>query len=145
MTTIGKAAAAKYGTDDLERSCRGGSTKRREAREELEERKKIEAARKIWQIYRDIVARRKAAGTLGRRDFTGKGKKSIAESVRKPTDTSSQHVADKPGDPNRNTDRKPVRSEPDVYYELIGECYVDGMMNGEALMRSHQSMLFEIR
>ncbi|KAI2782038.1 hypothetical protein F4815DRAFT_463486 [Daldinia loculata] len=33
-------------------------------------------------------------------------------------------------------DKKPLESDPYTYYQLIGECYVDGMMGGEALWRS---------
>ncbi|KAI0157501.1 HET-domain-containing protein [Xylariaceae sp. FL1272] len=35
--------------------------------------------------------------------------------------------------------------EPDILYQLIGECYVDGIMNGEAILGGSKSKVFEIR
>ncbi|KAI1662972.1 hypothetical protein F4813DRAFT_395007 [Daldinia decipiens] len=47
--------------------------------------------------------------------------------------------------PNIHAVQKPLKSDPKIFYQLIGECYVDGMMNGEALSRLLPSVLFEIR
>ncbi|KAI2623257.1 HET-domain-containing protein [Hypoxylon sp. NC1633] len=51
----------------------------------------------------------------------------------------------KPVDDPTKTDKTPLKSDPYTYYQLIGECYVDGMMNGEALSRLQPSMIFEMR
>ncbi|KAI1645083.1 uncharacterized protein F4817DRAFT_318196 [Daldinia loculata] len=50
-----------------------------------------------------------------------------------------------PASVNAMMDKKPLESDPYTYYQLIGECYVDGMMGGKALSQSHTWMLFEIR
>ncbi|KAI0472045.1 HET-domain-containing protein [Xylariaceae sp. FL0804] len=41
--------------------------------------------------------------------------------------------------------REPLQSDPAVFYQLIGECYVDGVMNGEAITKDTTSVLFELR
>jgi hypothetical protein len=44
------------------------------------------------------------------------------------------------------TDGKPtLQSDPKTFYQLIGECYVDGIMNGEAISSHNKPILFEIR
>lgn len=118
---------------------------RRKKQEKLEERRRIEAAKTIWKIWRYFIARRKASGEPLPRGSTKGKKKPPVKSGPGLTNPSIQNSAAKPDDPNLNTDKKPVKSEPDVYYQLIGECYVDGMMDGEALKCSPRSMLFEIR
>ncbi|KAI0379978.1 HET-domain-containing protein [Hypomontagnella monticulosa] len=71
-----------------------------------------------------------------------------------PTDRGSPRVTQEPAGietsrPAVGVDAKKekplLKSDPYTYYQLIGECYVDGMMNGEALYRFEGSTLFEIR
>ncbi|KAH8163632.1 hypothetical protein CIB48_g4618 [Xylaria polymorpha] len=43
-------------------------------------------------------------------------------------------------------DTKPVlQNDPNTFYQFIGECYVDGIMNGEAISNENKPILFEIR
>ncbi|RYC63681.1 hypothetical protein CHU98_g2522 [Xylaria longipes] len=43
-------------------------------------------------------------------------------------------------------DTKPaLHNDPNTFYQLIGECYVDGIMNGEAISNENRPILFEIR
>ncbi|XXH00245.1 hypothetical protein Hte_006587 [Hypoxylon texense] len=106
---------------------------RQEKQEKLEEKRRVEAAKTIWRTWGYFTARRRANGRLPPRSSAVRAGSVMNSPIQRSDDL------------NLNTDKKPLKSEPDVYYQLIGECYVDGMMNGEALMRSHQSMLFEIR
>lgn len=72
---------------------------------------------------------------------TGSG---FGTASREHTNERSKPVGEK-ADMGTEAKKPPLRSEPDTYYQLIGECYIDGKMNGEALSRLKPSMLFEIR
>lgn len=151
---------------------------RQEKKEKLKQKRMAEAAKKIWQVWRDISARRKEkqpnppkqpepskqtdsprqTRNLGKRSRASEGSGSLRKKQKQakasnsaPGPASRQHPGNQGEPPSAklDTERKPIKvkveSDPNVYYQLIGECYIDGMMNGEALMRSHRSMLFEIR
>ncbi|KAI3323141.1 HET-domain-containing protein [Xylariaceae sp. AK1471] len=50
------------------------------------------------------------------------------------------------GERDTRTDAKQtLQSDPKTFYQLIGECYVDGIMNGEAISSQNKPVLFEIR
>ncbi|CAJ2507490.1 Uu.00g086760.m01.CDS01 [Anthostomella pinea] len=70
--------------------------------------------------------------------------------------TSTMQVHDKPAleqvvedvsqlpESSTRVAKEPLKSDPGTFYQLIGECYVDGVMNGEAIATGTKSMLFEI-
>ncbi|KAI1462222.1 HET-domain-containing protein [Annulohypoxylon moriforme] len=116
-------------------------------REEKQHRREREAAAKISQVWRDIVTIRRAAAERRRAGKSGweawdklesGAAKYGKESPRERREMASQI-------PIPKAEKVPLQSNPYTYYQLIGECYVDGMMNGEALLRFEPSMLFEIR
>ncbi|KAI1377337.1 HET-domain-containing protein [Hypoxylon crocopeplum] len=142
---------------------------RQKKQKEARERKEREAARKISQIWRDILVTRKAAASSRQSNNPGRKRKQgpacttrrkkhpktrhlhgSQASMRASSDStsgaaSSKSVNEPVEGPVEATDKASLKSDPCTYYELIGECYVDGMMNGEALSRLQSSMLFEIR
>ncbi|KAI0167043.1 HET-domain-containing protein [Hypoxylon sp. FL1284] len=142
---------------------------RKEKKQKQEESKQLGAVKMTWQAWRDSVARRKASGkekstttlvpnvairqnSASKRDpAVGKTVAVEQKGIVGQKATVVQNSAVRQDGMGANQDTEPAKEqakEPsgsDVYYQLIGECYVDGMMNGEALMRLDQSMLFEIR
>ncbi|KAL7625473.1 hypothetical protein AAE478_004693 [Parahypoxylon ruwenzoriense] len=144
-------------------------------RQKKEEEKRKEAAKKIIRVWRHFVATRPAsssslhqAQTKGRKRKRGPGPAEPGHRPKKQLRTRSIHGrtidevqagggagtrVDNNGESQGNPEeanatgsgRAALESDPGVYYQLIGECYVDGMMNGEAISSWHTSTLFEIR
>ncbi|KAI2473781.1 HET-domain-containing protein [Annulohypoxylon bovei var. microspora] len=112
-------------------------------REEKQRRREREAAAKISQVWRDIVTIRRAAAEHRRaRQFGWKAWDKLESGTAKKEAPREQREL---ASPIPKAEKIPLQSDPYTYYQLIGECYVDGMMNGEALLRFEPSKLFEIR
>ncbi|KAI1475864.1 HET-domain-containing protein [Daldinia eschscholtzii] len=111
----------------------------KKSKEEVEEqnrqrqrKREAEAAKKMTQYWQRVLDARKAAPSTS---IAQAERETLRREKTEPT-TSSVEVS-----------IKPLTSDPYTFYQLIGECYVDGMMNGEALLQpeSQSSTLFEIR
>ncbi|KAI1391136.1 HET-domain-containing protein [Hypoxylon trugodes] len=117
-------------------------TRRREEKQREIDKK---VAQRFFHLWRINLARRKCSSTA---QATGL---SLQQENRNHETETNGNTAKTPGRVNSvpvMTKREPrvrLESEPQTFYQLIGECYVDGMMNGEALSSSSASMLFEIR
>ncbi|KAI1106096.1 HET-domain-containing protein [Jackrogersella minutella] len=98
---------------------------------------------KIGQVWRDSVSLRRVAAS--RRQIQGlvDNMKSTSNATKKKIQQNWERNG--PVGVLPKADKAPLKSDPYTYYQLIGECYVHGMMNGEALLRCEPSMLFEIR
>ncbi|KAI1214963.1 HET-domain-containing protein [Annulohypoxylon truncatum] len=117
-------------------------------REDRQRRREREAAAKISQVWRDLVKIRRAAAERRRAGKPGSEAWDIKlESGTVTPEKESPRERREPGSqaPVPKAEKVPLRSDPYTYYQLIGECYVDGMMNGEALLQFEPSRLFEIR
>ncbi|KAI8965639.1 HET-domain-containing protein [Daldinia sp. FL1419] len=129
---------------------------RQQKLEELRKKREAEAARKYSRLWRMLAFRRTAPSdatdgqSRKRKDApideiprSNEAKRRAASPHRR-TSRAQAGGEDQSESSNANA-RAPLKSDPYTYYQIIGECYVDGMMNGEALSRRHTSMLFEIR
>ncbi|KAI0897930.1 HET-domain-containing protein [Annulohypoxylon nitens] len=119
-------------------------------REERQKRREREAAAKISQVWRDIVTIRRAAAERRRAGKPGweawdKLESTTGRVTPDKESASSPRERREPSAQIPKPEKVPLQSDPYIYYQLIGECYVDGMMNGEALLRFEPSKLFEIR
>ncbi|KAI0840176.1 HET-domain-containing protein [Hypoxylon sp. FL0890] len=128
---------------------------RQKKQEEIELKRRKDAVLKIGQLWLDRRARRGTQPSSQATSPTRKRKRGSASTTpsRKkqskanttPENPGTTRTQNESSSAPGKTDKTPLRSDSYTYYQLIGECYVDGMMNGEALSRLEPSVLFEIR
>jgi hypothetical protein len=131
--------------------------KRKTAAELVEEQKADEddlkmakeiAAITIQRGYRERLARRESKPPKGgEAQSTGEGKApNLRNGTGEPTSEPNPRNETKPAD---NTDESKSRDPREFYYEFIGECYVHGMMDGEAIKYQNdqniKAQVFELR
>ncbi|KAI1339026.1 hypothetical protein F5Y15DRAFT_90122 [Xylariaceae sp. FL0016] len=87
----------------------------------------VEAAKMILRMLRKLVAKGKLEASVN----AGSARNAEQQTPKPPLKSSNGE--------------KPLRSDSNVFYQLIGECYVDGMMNGEALTLKGEPKVFELR
>ncbi|KAI1407420.1 HET-domain-containing protein [Hypoxylon sp. FL1857] len=127
--------------------------RRQEKQKQIEESTKQILALKLTQLWRDRVARRKMQHSAEAKSPSRKRKRQLVDTIpsRKKQTRASKAQQGTAGTQSGSssapgtTEKKALKSDPYTYYQLIGECYVDGMMNGGALSRLEPSILFEIR